>query len=278
LEKGASLALQTELIGRDKAWYRSISDRRATAWILRPFHSRKDGSHSYMSKIAYFRQFRIEVFDFEFDCPKCGLLMDRKADHAMVCKNGGLNHHRHHVFQQHLLHALRDGGLVTETEKDLSSMLKDVDVNKLRLRPADFWIPHGCSWNRYQPLLIDLGFVTAIQKTFLENACNEKGFAAKKVEERKHKKYDTYLEKMNFNFLVLAVEVTGRWGYESLEFVQHVIGLVATNLREPYSVIAADFWQRFALLLQETNAEAIMKRSPIIYYPIYSPMQTKTMH
>ena len=132
-----------------------------------------------------------------------------------------------------------------------------------RVRPADIFLPNGVPTNSHTKILIDVGFSNPIQAAYIYEAASVKGIAAKKVEDRKHKKYDQYLEGENLDFIVAAIESTGRWGLECSKFITFVIGQVAHNRQDSFSITAADFWQSSAKLLQETNAKAIYDRSPI---------------
>ena len=64
------------------------------------------------------RRLRMQIFSDEFFCPLCDEVMDKYADHALICACGGDRAKRHNLCRNDSAHRCAAAGLAPEVEKE----------------------------------------------------------------------------------------------------------------------------------------------------------------
>ena len=123
----------------------------AGVWLTAPPVEDRREIDAPLFQICVKRRLRVPIFEEDGLCVCCGQVMDKWADHALVCPCGGDRTVRHNALRNVVHEEASNAGLRPEREK--AGLLpprpaaEGVDDSSTRngRRPADVWLPRGPS-------------------------------------------------------------------------------------------------------------------------------------
>lgn len=196
-----------------------------------------------------------KIMEKEIECPVCEKAsLDVYGDHALVCMNSGTVVHRHNDLYRLFVNMGREGLLSIQPEKELF-FPQDQSTWK-----ADLVMVSGVPGLTSQPTAFDLVVTCNFSKTMLNRAAKEPLAAAMSGEDRKMKEFDEKVRSIGYEFIPLAFETTGGHSPTVAPFAHYLIRQKSLMRNLPFGEVSNHFWQLLSVVLQKSNAQAILQR------------------
>jgi len=212
-------------------------------------------------------------------CSLCDGVMDRFADHALVCCCGGDRTRRHNLIRNEAFHSACAAGLFPELEKaDLLPQrplqgsvyedgtrpgVGDSDDRPEARRPADVYIPR---WRSGPPAAWDFAVTSGLRDDVLLSSVMDREAVLTNYEDFKEnfKSTSTQCQQSGLSFIPMIMEASGGgWGKQARR--------VWSELAKKHSLAAGELTsdkdsaiqtlQRLSIILHRENARAILRRS-----------------
>eukprot|EP00660_Eupelagonema_oceanica_P019257 gene19257-biopygen13015 len=175
--------------------------------------------------VALARRLRLPLYAAPFPCPLCDGVMDRFADHALVCSCGGDRTTRHNLLRNAAFRIARGAGLRPELEKPgllrprpcIGAVEEDGCKGEgsrgaAGRRPADVYLP---SFRLGSRAALDFAVTSGMRSGFVFPSAADGGSAVVSYEARKRAHLDTaaHCKEEGILFIPMVVEACGgAWG------------------------------------------------------------------
>ena len=220
---------------------------------------------------------RIAFTEEDHWCPQCDGIMDRFADHALVCCGGGDRTRRHNLIRNEAFHSACAAGLCPELEKaDLlpqrplhgsvyedGSRPRGSDDRPDTRRPADVYIPR---WRSGPPAAWDFAITSGLRDDVLLSSVTDRQVVLTNYEDFKEnfKSTSTQCQQSGLSFIPMIMEASGGgWGKQARRVWSELAKKHSLAMGELTSDkdSAVHMLQRLSIILHRENARAILRRS-----------------
>ena len=177
-------------------------------------------------------------------CNLCGAKVDHLATHGLNCRWSTGRHSRHATLNDIIHRALATATIPSHLEPS-------------GLYRSDGKRPDGASlvpWRRGKFLVWDATYKDTFAPSYVSYAAREAGLVAKQAEEGKRSKY-RHLAASHI-FVPVAVEISGVFGTEALEFIKELSHRLHQTTGEAKSGLY--LLQRMSVAVQRGNAAAVL--------------------
>ena len=219
---------------------------------------------------------RIPFTEEDHWCPQCDGIMDRFADHALVCCGGGDRTRRHNLIRNEAFHSACAAGLCPELEKaDLlpqrplqgsvyedGARPRDNDDRPDARRPADVYIPR---WRSGPPAAWDFAITSGLRDDALLSSVTDRQAVLTNCEDFKEnfKSTSTQCQQSGLSFIPMIMEASGGgWGKQARRVWSELAKKHSLAIGELTSDTdsAIHMLQRLSIILHRENARAILRR------------------
>ena len=109
---------------------------------------------------------------------------------------------------------------------------------------------------------MDVTVVSPLQKTLIQKAAEEQGYAANHAFLRKMRQSGEDCQANGVKFLPLAVETFGGWHSQAIPVISKLGKQLARHIGGEESLVQKHLWERLGILLMKGNAALILSRCP----------------
>jgi hypothetical protein len=189
-------------------------------------------------------------------CGLCGKQMDMFGDHLLGCTKGGEWLVRHDMIKGVYGTILADVGITARPERLLTGLgVEGSGYQRMDNAP----VIDG------QVEFFDNATVHPRCASYVKEAAKTPGFTADRAVKEKYKKYQSAVNQ-RFRLTPLVGETYGRWGKETVEFVDRMATLGVERMgregdRRFKAALKGRWWALLAVAVQKGNAIIISERS-----------------
>lgn len=218
------------------------------------------------------RWLRSPIYETEFHCPFCDEVVDRYADHCLICAFGGDRIKRHNLIRNEVYYFCNGAGLNPELERPgiLQQRLlvgasyenggnRDPNSNR---RPADVYLP---KWRRGNPAALDFAITSGLRSDIVLRSAEDGTIATKVYENTKRSHLDTEVlcREQGITFIPIIGEADGGgWGPEAHKCWNELAKQKAIISGEQVPTVVSKLLQSLGLIIHRENARSILRRSP----------------
>ena len=218
------------------------------------------------------RWLRFPIYETEFHCPYCDVMVDRYNDYCLTCACGGDRTKRHNLLRNEVFHLCNSSGLSPELERpgllELRPLIgsahesgtgRDPNINR---RPADVYIPR---WRRGAPAALDLAVTSGLRSDLVSKSAEDGSAAVRSYEDykRSYLNTETICQEEGITFIPLVCEADGGgWGPAAHRVWSLLAKHKSVRTGEQDSIIVTHLLQSLGLILHRENARSILRRSP----------------
>lgn len=178
----------------------------------------------------------------------CGNQIDQYGRHGLSCKRSAGRTIRHSSINDIIKRALTTAECPSILEPNGCSRTDGKRPDGMTLMP----------WSNGKPLLWDFTCTDTFALSIINKTSNTSGAAAKIAAEKKVAKYSNLLD--NFLFSPVAIETTGTWDSQALQFIKDIGNRMKSITGEDRSTTF--LIQRISLAIQRGNALSILGATP----------------